>query len=237
MSNNVIDLERFKQQRSESLTAEKVGVISATPERNKTNEVLIDGQKIKFAITAFNDSATVMLEASKKLIENKKDEVVKRLQAEMPELDEKEIYALAHAEVERAKEELSSLPGLMNFLNSNNDKIQEISQDGGCAVDGRSDTVDNYFGGKGIPLGAEHYFLTTIKDKNELAQKLQTGQLAGAPQLTVREFYTSSVSDGPKRRLGFKIFEAGKEDKPEMVFIFADDADTAVAEEELKQAA
>jgi len=233
MSNNVADLEQARARRDtgkEKLTAERVGVLSASPERNKTNEVLIDGQRVEFAVTALNDSGKVMLEATRKLLEQHKDEVVKRLHDEMPDLSEEEIFDIAHEEVEQAKKELSSLPGLMNFLNGNNDQIQEISKNGGCSVNNRSESVEGYLGAKGIPLGAEHYFLTTIKDKNELAQKLQTSQLSGAHQLTVREFYTSSISDGFKQRLGFKVFEAGKEDKPEMVFIFAEEVSEPAAE-------
>lgn len=220
------------EQESGELTAERKGLPGAT-ETKWANRVRIDGQDVQFNVKPFSNLGAVTLEATREFVENHEARTIEELQKKMPDLSEEEILEMARIKTEETKEELSSLPGLMLFLNRNNTKIQEIAVDEGMSYvdDGRSDSVETYFGGKGIPLGAEHYFLTTIKDKGELMELMSAYQSPNNNQYTVREFYTSSASAGSQRRLGFKVFGAD-ENKPDMVFLFAEDLSSKKTEVE-----
>jgi len=231
MSNSFEELpkeETAEDNKVETLDANFNGVPGLT-EVEKFNQVRIDGDSIRLEVMPLNDLGKIILSAKEKMTKNSEHETADELAKHLGDLTPQQIIDAAKREMLHTQEELKEMPGFITFLEKHKNELQEIAVDTSMSFqDGRTMDVEDYFSGKGVPTGAEHYFLTTIRDRSELTALLAVDGL-NAENYTVRYFYSSNFGGGPKRELGFQTLKDGK---PDMVFIFAEDTSQQNAEKD-----
>ncbi len=188
----------------------------------RTNKVRIGADVAELPILPLNNNIDkFILSAEDQLIKNEGKQKAAEIAEHLHDLSPEEILALAKKATEHTKSELLEMPAFVTFLQKNKNYLQEVDMSGGINTAGQSRDVEDYLVGLGVPSGAEHYFITTIKNREELTNMMNTNR-AVSEQYTVRYFYSSDVA-GPKRELGFQLLQ---KDHPTMVFIFAEDVST-----------